>query len=105
RSMVRISYAPPAYTLIAARDPRAPIDVAGLSAVMPLTPVETSVIWTRSPVVTSRRYRLLAPLRSETKYTRAPSGDQCGSMFLAPDGVDAPPSGRIAPLSRSTVAS
>src|ERR1051326_4972214 len=81
------------------------MEVAGLSAVMPLTPVATSVIRASAPLATSRRYRLLVPLRSETKYTREPSADQCGSMFLASGDDEAPASGRIGPVASPSVAS
>src|SRR4029078_10646571 len=77
------------------------MEIAGLSAVMPLTPICSSVTRVTSSVSRSSRYTLLTPESCDTKYTHSPCAHHCGFTLLPlpelPSGVTAPDGQAIAP--------
>src|SRR5678815_4335954 len=86
---------------MAIRFPPAPMEIAGLRAVIPLTPICSSVTRVTSSVSRSNRYTLLTPESSETKYTHSPCAHHCGLTLLPllelPSGVTSPDGHAIAP--------
>src|SRR5262249_12527048 len=81
--------------------PPAPIEIAGLSAVTPLTPIGSSVTRVTCSVSRSSRYTLLTPESSETKYTHSPCAHHCGFTLLPvpelPSGVTSPDGHALVP--------
>src|SRR4029434_4515869 len=77
------------------------MEIAGLSAVIPLTPICSSVTRLTSSVSRSSRYTLLTPESSDTKNTHSPRAHHCGFTLLAvhepPSGVTSPDGHAIAP--------
>src|SRR6476619_4581668 len=77
------------------------MEIAGLNAVIPLTPICSSVTRVTSSVSRSSRYTLLTPESSETKYTHSPCAHHCGLTLLPvpelPSGVTLPDGHAIAP--------